>query len=250
MPFILLSAIGAVATGGTIGEPNTGGDGKTLAKIRSEVMQALQNRADITSDQIDEWINDAYRDMCSEISFMELEEEIAFSTVADSYVYLLPDRTHVVYSLSINDSTLPGGGYSLVKSSDTRFREEPDWAAGYPEYFYQKDRFLVIWPKADSVYELVAGIQAKPAPLVEETDQPKIDPEWHHALVLRSKSIALAGVAETAAAADAMNSYLATIRPKQDKRGLQSRGQVASVMTPRRLADMNSRQRTPRGYNW
>lgn len=144
-----------------------------------------------TPDQVREQVNDAYQEICDVERWTFLNTDATFDTVADEPVYGLPTAVREIYTVSVvgrfretvdgpMESSDDGRGIvrRLRPAESDRFTDEP--TAGAPEFYAQIDPdTLELWPAPDDVYTVRVRGWLKPAALLNDTDQPIFDDEFH-----------------------------------------------------------------------
>ena len=243
MPYIVLDPTTAtVIPAGTLGVPRTS-YGKTLADFRAELREELGNRSDIATNdvRVDNWINKAYRYVCSIITVKESFAPISFSLVAGQPLYLLPDAVSWVKDAALADTTdypISGGSPLTPMDLDT-YRKLPENTQGLPEFptaYFREGRMLVIYPTPTAVQTVVLNVKVRPKPMTGTTDSPYLPEEFHDSILLRAKHVGFralkayteAGIArndfvsdiETLEDADSKEEVQASVRPARSERDL------------------------------
>lgn len=190
MPYIVLDpAVAAPAPAGvSFGAPLTS-VGKTLAGMRDRLASELGNREDLSTDQLNELINESYRDLSTSLDVPEMKGSFGFSTIAGQPFYLLPQGIRSVTRLSVlpPDNTIGGPLPALRKLSVDTYRDLPD-LSGAPSSAFRWTKMLVLYPTPDDVYTVSADIRVKVSDLIQDTDSPLLDEEWHEAIYRGAKA--------------------------------------------------------------
>lgn len=158
----------------------------TRTTLRSDLLFRLGNRTEITTTQLDNWLNDGLLDLTTtRVHLRSLES----STTA--------------YTTSPNESNrvLPAGAFSLTQVEDltnlfvlSRFPgewREYLWAKqratpGKPIYFIEYGGSRYWYPQIDAAYSLIDHFYARPTFGPNPGDSPNIESEWHYGIELVS----------------------------------------------------------------
>lgn len=235
---MISSATAAAAPVTTIGEPKTS-VGDTLASMRTWLRRALLGRDDLTDDELDLWINDAYLDVCTSVDIDELKASIALTTVAGQMLYNLPYVVSSTQSAALIDTTLYSGGIPLNKADKVWYREQEN-KSDRPEVFFREGEVLVLYPTPDKAYTISIDFRVRPLPLSDDTDSPIIGQEWHRAIRLGARQKAFDDLQEFEKALPAENSYTNAVRRRNNREASEDERRVIGSSVPGR-----GRRRTP-----
>jgi hypothetical protein len=156
----------------------------TRTVLRADLLYRLGNRTELTTTQLDNWLNDGLLDLCTKrIHLRSLE------TVADPFTTTANDTS----------APLPANAFSLMYVEDQTnkfnlYRWPGEWweylwarqnaSPGPPKYFieYGGNRFW--YPQVDGAYSIVDYFYARPTFGANPGDSPNIETEWHYAIEL------------------------------------------------------------------
>lgn len=156
----------------------------TRATLRADLLFRLANRPDVTTTQLDNWLNDALLDLTTKRVHLRSLETLApsFQTAANDI-----------------SAALPTGAFALIEVEDqtskfvlSRFPgewREYLWARqnaspGHPVYFIEFGGSRYWYPQVDGVYTIQDYYYARPTFGPNATDSPNIETEWHYAIEL------------------------------------------------------------------
>jgi len=213
-------AAAAAAQVVTLGAPRTS-IGMTLATLRARLIRGLGGRSDVADDQaqLDEWINEGYRYLCSMVQLPETKLSYALPVVATEESYLLPvdaDGFCVVAAirhLSIQDAfTYPGGGTPIDFIDTEQFRLLPDRSAE-PTAATRYGDILAFWPTPKNARTVLIEGDLRVSDLKLATDSPRLPREWHRGVLLAARMKALEDLREWDEASLVQNALTSHIRP-------------------------------------
>jgi hypothetical protein len=233
VPFLIIDpAVAEDAPDTTIGEPKTS-TGDTLASMRLWLMRALLNRDDLSDDEYDLWINDGYLDVCTSVDLDELKGSLSIVTVADQPFYNLPYVVSSTQGASIIDTSLYGGGTPLSKADKAWYREQ-DNKSGRPETYFREGEVLVLFPTPDKAYTVALDFRIRPLPLTDDTDSPILGQEWHRPIRLSARQKAFDDLQEFDKALPAENSFINSVRRRNNRESSEDEGRVIGSSIPGR----------------
>jgi hypothetical protein len=233
VPYTALDPAAAAAAPVTnVGMPKTS-VGKTLAGMRSELTRMLMGRDDLTTSQLNTWINDAYLDVCTSLKIDELKGSIALSIIAAQPFYLLPYVVSTTQAVSLVDTSLRDKGMPLSKGDRDSYRDLPD-KTDRPEIYFRENDMLVFYPTPDKSYIISLDFRIRPLPLANDTDSPILGQEWHRSIVLRARQFAFDDLLEFDKALPAENSANNTIRRRTDREAGEDEQRVIRSSVPGR----------------
>jgi hypothetical protein len=242
VPFIALDpTTAAEAPTTSIGAPKTS-TGKTLASMRTELQLMLGGRGDFTPDRLNNWINDAYIDVATSLKIDELKGSLAFETVVDQSLYLLPSVVSSTQAMAVADSTNWNGGAPVLKTDRDTYRGLPDKSCR-PEFYFRDNDLLVLYPTPDKAYVVSLDFRIRPARLVEDTDSPILGEEWHRPILLRARQMAFDDLLEFDKALPAENSALNSVRRRTDREADEDERRVIKSSVPGRGCRWTPRSR-------
>lgn len=242
MPFDILDTETAPQLAGTFGAPQSN-VGKNLAKLRADLKLRLKSRGDLDVTELDDFINDAYLEVCSELKLDELRVQFAFTTVSGQASYKLPSGVGQLSGVRLVDSSWPVGGLDLVYTEEDYYARL-EVATDSPCRYMHVGEYLVLWPIPSGTYRIAARGYTRPQPLVLDTDSPILRPELHLALSYRVSAVALSKLDGKDAAADDLALYLAAVRPKIDPATEERSNSPASISVPRSARDLRRGSRS------
>lgn len=237
MPYDIIDTATAPQIAGTFGAPLTS-VGKTLSKLQTDVAAKVKNRADVDPSTLTTAINDAYQEMSAELDIEELTgAQVSFTATIGQASYKLPVAVFALDVVQYVDATLSNGGYPLWKIDEQKyFRLEV--AHGVPTHYFRFQNYLVLWPTPNAACKIAATFDIRPQNLVNPTDSPIFDAQWHLALVHKARAILLELLDDATGAAQAQNAYLNSIRPKINKASRETQGSYMTISSPRRRSDL------------
>lgn len=216
MPFLVLDpAAAAAAPVTTLGAPRTGVEGKTFDSMQDELRDMLGGRTDVEA-KLGGWINDAQVDLITSVDTDEAKGSLAITTVVGQAMYLLPTVVDNIQTISLNDSTLPDGGYPLEKTDKFGYRAQMT-LSDYPTKYFRERNILVLWPTPDAAYSITIDFRIRPSYMTLTTHQPILDKEWHRAIILRAREMAFDDLMEFDKAGPAENSVTRTVRRRENR---------------------------------
>jgi hypothetical protein len=233
VPFIVFDpADAAPAPVVSVGAPKTS-EGDTLASMRAWLSRALAGRDDIESSTLNDWINDAYVDVCTSVDIDELKASIALVTIVDQPLYLLPYVVASTQGAALVDDQLVARGIPLAKVDKSVYRDWPD-KTGRPEYYFREGDMLVIYPTPDKAYLLSLDVRIRPLRLVEDTDSPILGLEWHRPIRLNARQMAFDDLQEFDKALPAENSFVNSVRRRSNREANEDERRVVGSSVPGR----------------
>lgn len=169
----------------------------TRTVLRADLLYRLGNRTEITTTQIDQWLNDGLLDLTTKRVHLRSLETIA-----------------APFQTAVNDITapLPTGAFSLmfVEDQTNKFNLyrwpgelwEFLWARqnaspGPPKYFIEFGANRFWYPQIDGIYTIVDYYYARPTFGPNPNDSPLIEQEWHYAIELVAAVHAFRDLADT-----------------------------------------------------
>ena len=156
----------------------------TRTILRSDLLYRLGNRTEITTTQLDQWLNDGLLDLTTKrVHLRSLE------------------ATGDLYVTGVNEVSraLPATAFALMEVEDqtskfvlSRFPgewREYLWARqkvspGHPVYFIEFAGSRYWYPQTDAAYSMVDYFYARPTFGPNPGDSPNIEAEWHYAIEL------------------------------------------------------------------
>lgn len=213
MPYIVLDpSTAATAPVVTIGAPLTS-VGDTLLDFRTELDLELGRRGDVTSTDLNLWINKAYRRLAGMLTIKEIFGSFALATVSAQPFYSLPIQVSWIRKVSLIDTTnFLAGGRELEQTDENEYRIFSDLSEE-PSRWFRYRRMMVLWGTPDTVYNLAVDCRVRPDDLVANTDSPLLPPEFHEVILLFARSNGFRAVRMYADAAQALNDGITLLRP-------------------------------------
>lgn len=222
MPYRVLDpTIAAAAPATTAGAPLTS-SGETLLSFRSELIEELQAKTDMTPSRLDKWINKAYRQTAAMLDLKELWASVGLSLVASQPFYLIPPSVAWIKRVSVADTTsyVMDGGRPLDMIEEATYRGLPDdsievqLSYGFPRAYFRYGRMVVFWPYPGGTLTAPMEFRVRPLDLVNDTDSPLLPSEFHETIMLYAKARALRGTgAEYGEVQAATNDAVSSLRP-------------------------------------
>lgn len=156
----------------------------TRAVLRSDLLYRLGNRTEVTTTQLDQWLNDGLLDLCTKrVTLRSLETASnAYTTAVNEVNRALPATAFAL--IEVEDQTnkfvlsrFPGGWREYLWA---RQRALP----GKPVYFIEFGGSRFWYPTIDGAYSLTDYFYARPTFGANAGDSPLIESEWHYAIEL------------------------------------------------------------------
>jgi len=152
--------------------------------LRSDLLYRLGNRPELTTTQLDGWLDNGLLDLTTKRVHLRSLETLAapFNTAANDV-----------------SAALPAGAFSLIEVEDltskfvlSRFPgewREYLWARqnaspGHPVYYIEFGGSRYWYPKVDGIYSIQDYYYARPTFGPNGADSPLIEVEWHYAIEL------------------------------------------------------------------
>lgn len=250
MPFLVLDpAVAAAAPAVAFGAPEAVGQhpaGKSLLAMRTRLRLELGNRTDITDAQLDEWINDGYQDLYSDLRLPESTRSYGFNTVVDQPLYLIPPTVDTIRALSATDPSFTDTGAPFEQIDLATYRKLPV-RTGPPEYFFRDQSMLVLWPTPDDAYPTAVDVRIKPAKLTADAHYPILEDKWHEVLFKAAKYRGWEGLQNDTKALLTENQMAKLVGRKND-RDSEDRQSMYPAMRPiMSRRDLMSLRRNPKG---
>ena len=174
------------------GQPLTS-KGKTLSSIRERLVFELGHRTDVAQERWNEWINDAYIDMCASMDIAELKDSINIDTVPSVEFLALPDGLFTIRGVSVQEGPSLSEGYGLIKMDVDMYRKSY-LRTGAPTHYVREKDLLVLYPTPTGVYLITVDITIQPMPLVNDTDSPILPLALHEPLFYLAKQKSAEGL--------------------------------------------------------
>lgn len=232
MPYIVLDEASAQAAPTlTVGQPRTS-VGETLASLRTELAAQLGNRDEADATRLNKWINWAYIDLWTSLKLEEAESSFSFNTVSGQALYALPFQVGTTIGASVVDSSNTYGGVPLEKTDLRMYRMLED-ESDRPRKYFRTNNVLVLYPTPDAVYTVVVDFLSRPLPLVNDTDSPALDREWHEAILLNARKKGFSALLEFDKAMPAENDYISNVRRREDRDVEEDTGRIIRSSVPR-----------------
>lgn len=154
-----------------------------LVAMRTKLRKRIGNpdTGDVPDADLDEHINQAYRDITDRFRFHAARKICNFPTVSGTKDYGLPTDVGVV--LNIRDETT---GQKIVKidhSDDAGQESEDSDITGRPQGYIRLRNFLRFEPTPDGVYNIRVFYKAAIVDLVDDADVPVIPEAWHEGIM-------------------------------------------------------------------
>ena len=133
-----------------------------------------------------EAVNDAYMDIVEAQDWSWLRSEQTVDTVADEPRVTVDPPLQAVHGVQRDD------GFVLAPRDWIEHRRHGDRDPAKPREYARVDPDTVeLWPIPDGVYTLTIAGSMVPAPLVEPTDEPLFDGQYHRAVPLQAAAMLL-----------------------------------------------------------
>lgn len=233
MPYNVLDpTVAQAAPVTTLGSPKVS-TGDTLASMREWLKRALGGRDDIAPSTLNEWLNDAYLDVCTSLDIDEMKGSLAIATVAGQALYRLPAVVSSTQGAALTDSQMMNDGQPLSKVDKSAYRDWPN-RSGRPEYYFREGELIVLYPTPDKAYSIALDIRIRPIPLTLDTHSPMLGQEWHRPIRLTARGMAFDDLQEFDKALPAENSATSSIRKRNDREATEDERRVVGSSVPGR----------------
>lgn len=252
-PFTALDTTAATVLVSTLGAPLVS-TGETLATIRAELIEALGQRTDLVvagNTRVNKFVNYAYRDLASSIQLEELIESLTFNTVANQYLYKLPNAVRDLRSVSLVDAVTysVSGGIPLRKRDLFWYRRQILFSDVGPTDYFKYNDLLVLWPTPTAVNALSLEFRIRPDDLVNDTDSPILPTEWHEGIMLLAKAKLHSALLEPDQAAVAENDFVKFVRRKTDRAAEEQENMISQATPIKRRSQLHRGSSGPSGFD-
>lgn len=230
MPYNQISAAVSLPMDAVAGVPPLTNVGKTFSVMYLELQKRFANRGDVNVTRIKDWINDAYLDVCTSVKLQQFNASIAQVLSTGQPIYTLPTSIRAILS---------GGGQGTLNLIDmSQYRRLPEQVGPVTKYF-RYGGFLVLWPTPEAQETIVLDVLLKPAKLVNDTDSPAIDEDWHERIEKLAESKGWEALGSPTNSGVAMNSFISSVRRKIDDEAEEKASGFASFRTARSVRNAN-----------
>lgn len=155
---------------------------KAALRARVRALTGVQMVELLSNAEIDDWVNEAYREVASLAPWSFLYEDGTVSTAAGTASYALPGTIKVAETVAIPS----GANRRLLRRRQLgELDRMPDHMAGQAvpwAWAAQADGQFEVFPPPDAAYTLKVRGRNRVAELVAETDAPVFDAEFHPAV--------------------------------------------------------------------
>lgn len=239
MPYIAYDPSTAQAAPAfALGAPSTTGS-MSLLELRSLLTEKIANRADITLERKDFFLNEAYRHMVMELNLPQFDASVEISLTANQPLYLIPDTVdYIKQNAAIRDAQeYPRGGKVLVYSGLDQYRRLAN-ETGRVSRVYRHGNMIVVWPTPETAETLVLNVQYLPSLLTADNHVPLLPRKYHHAMAVKAAHMVLQHLRQYIDAAALHNDYVNLLRSITDTRAAEITEQYGSFYIPRREEDL------------
>lgn len=244
MPYTVLDPTTAKAAPVlTVGNPLTS-RGETLLSFEQELYYQLGGRDDVDSARLRRWINWGYIDVATSLEIEELNSSFALSLVATQPLYLMPSQLFSTIEVSLVDSMHPDGGYPLERMDISAYRGSPV-VNDAPDGFFIHGEMMVIYPTPIQASTAGVDFRIRPNFMVNDTDSPLLQLEWHEAILIAAKEKAFDGLLEPDRAVAARNQWINIVRRRRDRMAEEDRGKHAGMTPVRHASQLRRFRRHP-----
>lgn len=152
--------------------------------MRADLLYRLGNRTELTTTQLDQWLNDGLLDLCTKRVHLRSLESTSdpYSTSANEISRALPATAFSI--IEVEDQTnkfvlsrFPGGWREYLWAR----QKAP---AGKPVYFIEFGGSRFWYPQVDATYSMTDYFYARPTFGANPADSPNIETEWHYGIEL------------------------------------------------------------------
>lgn len=151
------------------------------AKLRRAVGDP--STTDVTDDELHDYINDAYLDICDRYKFHITRKLCSFDTVAGTSQYNLPDDIYNV--ISVRNTT----NETRLRKVDQLYVAEAVGTAtqGTPEKWTRFRNYMQLFPTPDAVYNIRVFYKCQVDRLTDDNEVPIIPESWHRGIRLLAR---------------------------------------------------------------
>ncbi len=235
MPFQQIDPTTALPiTGGSQPGPSSSG-WLSLSALRTELALRLGGRTDIDSARLNQWINEAYIDICGALDLAVLRGSIELTLTVEAELYVLPSSVRMARTISFNDPSDVTYGQMIRKTDEDEYRRLPILdGTGLPSHWvpFSPD-LIVIYPAPDQAYVLAMEVKYRPGRMTSDAHYPILKEEMVEGLLLLSRAKAFSGLLEFGMAGQCQNEYTAFMRSRRDEVAEQSEGMVGQLVPVR-----------------
>jgi hypothetical protein len=238
MPYTVLDPALAQPMTQVIGAPRVN-VGITLNALVEELDALLLRRADIPSERLELWLNEAYIDLATSLELDELRVGLSIELSAEQPLYRLPPNLTITEEVAVLGALR---GFPLEKI-DLRTYRALEEQLGAPKLFFRQGDMLVLWPSPDRLgYLLVVDGLMAPLPMTLASHSPIVGPEWHEGIKLLAKQKAYSALMEYDKALEAGNDYVQFVRRRTDRKSREERGRIVGSSVPGRIEELRNRR--------
>lgn len=163
----------------------------TLATTRTRVQQKLDDTSFDTAT-LNQFINDAQRDILNSRRFIFMEREASLTTTDESSELAdVPTDLQTPISLRVTGSNPYNLSYVEYDDFDTMIPDPSEIATNPPKSWYMFNLAPYIYPRANDTYTVKMKYLKKPDELDEDDSIPEIPEEFGELLVLAAYKRAL-----------------------------------------------------------
>lgn len=154
-----------------------------LTTLRARLRKRVGNpdTGDVPNTDLNEHINQAYRDIADRFRFHAVRKLCEFPTVADTKQYGLPADCGVL--MTVRDKTTG----AKIPKMDTRDHAEQESVdsdiTGIPQGYIRFRNFIQFEPTPDDVYIIELFYKASVVDLVLDADVPILPEAWHEGIL-------------------------------------------------------------------
>lgn len=158
--------------------------GLNIAAMRKGIRKATgveEGDSDLTTDEIDLYLNRALWELDNKFPFKEKEKTVTFNMVIGTRNYDVPKPFEAVKSVAIMDRY--SGAFKTLRYMETFEYEnlyvEGALAYGKPVGYTREDCFVRVWPTPDFAYKISLKRWITLTDLSNTHDYPDIPQVWH-----------------------------------------------------------------------
>lgn len=183
-----------------------------LSQIRTRLRRRIGNpdTGDVSNTDLNEYINDSYRELAVNYSHHKVRKICTFPTVVGTADYGIPADAGAI--LGVRDTT---NNVKLVKFGLRRGDTVTVTQNGRPQAYERIRGFVRLYPPPDGIYTIRLRYRENITDLSADGDEPLIPMTWHFGIVLHARWNYFDDKGDIPKATHAWNTFVAWVEGKQ-----------------------------------